>query len=194
MRILDSNGQRLYLTESERSDFLETASRSDREVRTFCMTLAYTGCRISEVLALTGKSIDFGQRAIVVETLKKRTKGIYRSIPVPDQLLDTLNMVHGLCDSTKPKRGQPDRLLWPWSRMTAYRRVIEVMDAAGIPDAPYKTPKGLRHCFGVVAITNGIPLNMVSKWMGHASLEVTAIYANALGEEQRAIAARMWKF
>jgi integrase/recombinase XerD len=28
--------------------------------------------------------------------------------------------------------------------------------------------------------------------MGHASLEVTAIYANALGEEQRSIAARMW--
>jgi hypothetical protein len=28
--------------------------------------------------------------------------------------------------------------------------------------------------------------------MGHASLDVTAIYANALGEEQRKIAARMW--
>jgi integrase/recombinase XerD len=28
--------------------------------------------------------------------------------------------------------------------------------------------------------------------MGHASLEVTAIYANALGAEQRNIAARMW--
>jgi integrase len=34
---------------------------------------------------------------------------------------------------------------------------------------------------------------MLSKWMGHASLEVTAIYANALGEEQRHIAARMWE-
>ncbi len=33
---------------------------------------------------------------------------------------------------------------------------------------------------------------MLSKWMGHASLEVTAIYANALGEEQHNIAARMW--
>lgn len=192
MRILDSNGQRLYLTESERNDFLEAASRASREIRIFCMTLAYTGCRISEVLALKGKSIDFGQRAIVVETLKKRSKGIYRSIPVPDSLLDALNMVHGLRETAKPKRGHPDTLLWPWSRMTAYRRVIEVMNAAGIPDAPHKTPKGLRHCFGVVAITNGIPLNMVSKWMGHASLEVTAIYANALGEEPRVIASRMW--
>jgi hypothetical protein len=29
--------------------------------------------------------------------------------------------------------------------------------------------------------------------MGHASLEVTAIYANALGAEERPIAERMWK-
>ena len=42
------------------------------------------------------------------------------------------------------------------------------------------------------AISSGVPLNMLGKWMGHASLEVTAIYANALGTEERGIAARMW--
>jgi len=57
---------------------------------------------------------------------------------------------------------------------------------------PHKCPKGLRHGYGVHAIGSGVPLNMLSKWMGHASLEVTAIYANALGEEQHNIAARMW--
>lgn len=33
---------------------------------------------------------------------------------------------------------------------------------------------------------------MLKKWMGHASLEVMAIYSNALGEEHK-IAARMWQ-
>jgi hypothetical protein len=37
-----------------------------------------------------------------------------------------------------------------------------------------------------------VPLNMVSKWMGHAKLETTAIYCNAVGEEQQTLAARMW--
>lgn len=193
MKIIDNKGQRLYLTESERESFLEASSKATREVRTFCMVLAYTGCRISEVLSLSGKSIDFGQKAIIVETLKKRTKGIYRAIPVPDTLLDTLDMVHGLKEASKGKKGLLDVLLWNWSRMTAYRRVMEVLEFAGIPDGPHKSPKGLRHGFGVLAVTNGIPLNMVSKWMGHASLEVTSIYANALGEEQRAIASKMWK-
>jgi integrase/recombinase XerD len=193
MQIIDKNGQRLYLTESEREAFFKAANQAKREIRTFCMVLAYTGCRISEVLSLTGKSIDFGQKAIIVETLKKRTKGQYRVIPVPESLLDTLNMVHGLQDASKGKKGQLDALLWDWSRMTAYRHVMAVMNQAHIPDGPHKSPKGLRHSFGVIAVTNGIPLNMVSKWMGHASLEITSIYANALGEEQRAIAARMWK-
>lgn len=192
MQLFDKNGQRLYLTASERDAFLKAAAFGDRSIRTFCMVLTYTGCRISEVLSLTGKSIDFGQRAIVVETLKKRSSGNFRAIPVPDHLLDTLDMVHGLKEASKGKRGQMDWLLWDFSRTTAWRHVQEVMSAAGIQDGPHKCPKGLRHGFGVLAITQGIPLNMVSKWMGHASLEVTAIYANALGEEQRAIASRMW--
>jgi hypothetical protein len=38
-----------------------------------------------------------------------------------------------------------------------------------------------------------VPLNMMQKWLGHARIETTAIYVNALGSEERAIAARMWR-
>ena len=51
---------------------------------------------------------------------------------------------------------------------------------------------GLRHGFGVHAISSGEPLNILSKWMGHATLELTSIYANTLGAEEQGIAARMW--
>ena len=67
------------------------------------------------------------------------------------------------------------------------------MARAAIPDGPQKSPKGLRHGFGVAAIGAGIPLNMLCKWMGYASTETTAIYANAVGEEGQSIAARMWR-
>ncbi|MEE8585673.1 MAG: hypothetical protein V3T83_12570 [Acidobacteriota bacterium] len=39
----------------------------------------------------------------------------------------------------------------------------------------------------------GVPLHMLRKWMGHAKIETTAIYADAIGEEQRELAARMWE-
>jgi integrase/recombinase XerD len=193
MRLHDTEGQRLYLTETERKAFLKAAESCDRQVRTFCMVLVYTGCRLSEALGLTPKSIDFGQKAIVIETLKKRRSGVFRAVPVPDSLLDTLNMVHGIQEASRRKSDPSLNLpLWRWSRPTAWRRVGEVMERAGIQDGAHKCPKGLRHGYGVAAVSKGIPLNMLSKWMGHASLEVTAIYANALGEEQRSIAARMW--
>ena len=82
--------------------------------------------------------------------------------------------------------------MWSWSRTTAWRRMKEVLDAAGIAEGPHKSPKGLRHGYGVQAAVSGVPPNMLRKWMGHASLAVTALYADALGEEQHRIAARMW--
>jgi len=72
--------------------------------------------------------------------------------------------------------------------MTGWRVVHAVMEAAEL-DGPHASPKGLRHGFGVAA---GIPLNLVQKWLGHAQLSTTAIYADAVGEEEQSIAARMW--
>jgi integrase/recombinase XerD len=69
--------------------------------------------------------------------------------------------------------------------------VIEVMEQAGIA-GPQATPKGLRHGFGVACIEKQIPLHLVQRWLGHAQLTTTAIYANAVGEEERGIAARLW--
>jgi site-specific recombinase XerD len=37
-----------------------------------------------------------------------------------------------------------------------------------------------------------IPLNLVQKWLGHAQLSTTAVYANAVGAEEKDIARRMW--
>jgi integrase len=34
--------------------------------------------------------------------------------------------------------------------------------------------------------------NLVQRWLGHAQLSTTAIYADAVGEEECHIAARLW--
>jgi site-specific recombinase XerD len=64
--------------------------------------------------------------------------------------------------------------------------------AAAQIDGTQASPKGLRHGFGVAAVSAGIPLNLVQKWLGHAQLSTTAIYADAVGTEEKNIAARMW--
>jgi integrase len=149
-------------------------------------------CLLAANSGLTPERIDLSGKAVVFESLKKRRQGVYRAVPVPSGLLDALDMVHGVREAQKRGKGHADCLLWPWARNTGWRHVKAVMDAAGIPDGPHRSPKGLRHGYGVHAIGSGVPLNMLSKWMGHATLEVTAIYANALGTEEQGIAARMW--
>jgi integrase/recombinase XerD len=78
------------------------------------------------------------------------------------------------------------------SRATAWRQIKALLRQAGIGQGAAATPKGLRHGFGVAAVTAGIPLNLVQRWLGHAQLSTTAIYADAVGAEEKSIAAKMW--
>jgi integrase/recombinase XerD len=188
LRLYTADGARKYVTASERETFLREAERADRQVRNLCMTLAYAGCRLSEALALTADRIDLAAGVLVLETLKKRQAGIFRAVPVPPAMLDALDLVHGIRE-LHARRGKGHGVrLWPWSRMTGWRAVHTVMEAADL-DGPQASPKGLRHGFGVSA---GIPLNLVQKWLGHARLTTTAIYADATGAEEKDIARRMW--
>lgn len=184
-------GLRKYVTAGEREAFLREADRADRAVRTLCMTLTYAGCRLSEALALTVDRVDLAAGVLTFESLKKRRDGVYRSVPVPPVLLEALDMVHGIREQQSGKGRGRGVLLWPWSRMTGWRAVHDVMVAARL-EGPHASPKGLRHGFGVAAVSAGVPLNLVQKWLGHAQLTTTAIYADAVGAEEKDIARRMW--
>jgi integrase/recombinase XerD len=179
-------GQRKYLTAAERGRFLQATLACERgELRTLCLTLAYTGCRISEALAITAAVIEREAGFIAIRSLKKRKRtAVIREVPVPADLLHALDEVHGIDSSGGP--------LWPLSRCWAWQLVKGIMRTADIPPGPHATPKGLRHSFGIHAIRSGVPLNLVQRWLGHASMTTTAIYLEAMGEEEREIAARMW--
>ena len=191
--LYDANGKRLYLTSAERDAFLEASVDFPRELRTFCNVLYYTGCRISEALALSPSSFDYSGNLVIFETLKKRRRGVFREVPVPAEMLDLLHMTHDIRTiKAKGKNSEKQAPIWTWGRTTAWTKVKRVMIAANIEDGPHRVPKGLRHGYAIHALNKGVPLNMVCKWMGHSKMEVTAIYANAVGEEQQAIASRMW--
>jgi integrase/recombinase XerD len=141
------------------------------------------GCRLSEALALTVARVDLAAGVLAMKSLKKRRTGIFRNVPVPPVLPNALDMVPGVREAQAQRGKSRGDRLWPWSRMTGWLAV-----PAGWP---HVSPKGLRHGFGVAAVTAGIPLNLVQRWLGHAQLTTTAIYANADGAEEKDIASRM---
>lgn len=197
MSLHDRAGNRLYLNVEERAAFLAVARRRPARDRTLCETLHFTGCRPSELIEITPARIDLAGGTVTIRSLKKRKdatgrqKIVFRAVPVPPDYLDTLNTAHGIREAQKARK-RANASIWPLSRVRVWQIVKGVMIEAGIPDAPHRSPKGLRHGFGINATVNGIPLHMVQKWMGHAQLSTTAIYADAVGKEEQDIAARMW--
>jgi len=189
--LYDARGRRKYLVPKERRAFVRAALTVGGEIGTFCAVLAFTGARVSEVLALTPECIDDGNYALNFETLKRRKRGIIRAVPVPQGLLVCLDRAHHYREAQlDPVRGR--LRLWPWSRTTAWRRVKEVMRAAQEPDHVSK-PKALRHAFGAEAALNQVSLSLIKKWMGHAKLETTEIYTSLIGDEERALARLTWQ-
>ncbi len=54
------------------------------------------------------------------------------------------------------------------------------------------SPKGLRHGFGVKATQSTRNPRLVQKWLGHTTLEMTTIYMDVIGDEERDAARKMW--
>ncbi|WP_340151430.1 site-specific integrase [uncultured Sneathiella sp.] len=183
--LYDREGRRKYIGQQERARLLEVIDTlPSSEVRIFCLVLAYTGARLSEILSLTANQIDHDAGVVVIHTLKKRQRYVYRAVPLPPSLLKDLKNISG-----QKSDGQR---LWSWSRTTGWTRIKEIMKAAGI-SGPQASPKGLRHGFAVYAMLAGVPLTIVSKWLGHSSIKTTAIYTEVVGAEERKFAENIWK-
>lgn len=183
-------GDRKYVNWHERRRVLEAMeSRLERDRALFALVLAWTGGRISEVLAVRPSSFQVESNLVALRTLKRRRPHV-REIPINPDLMDALDRQFDL----RTLQSNPETAnvrLWPWSRITAWRFVKSVMVEAGIVGRA-ASPRGLRHGFGVGTLQANVPLNLVQRWMGHANMATTAIYADVSGVEEAQMAARFW--
>lgn len=189
MDLFTSAGARKYLNSAERHRFEAAAQDMPPEMRLFCLVLLWSGCRISEALAITPMAVDREARAIAFVTLKRRRRNVVRQIPMPPALIDELTEAFNLPEREKDAHERAARL-WNWNRTTAWRHVKAAMRLAGV-SASAAMPKGLRHGFGVAAF-QAVPPHLVQRWLGHASLRTTAIYGDVSGQEERLLAKRLW--
>lgn len=153
------DGQRKYLTPSERARFLAAAANRPPTIETLCLTLVWTGCRISEALDLTRADLDVDDGIVAVRCLKKRRPGIVREVPVPSDYLASLLDVH--------PPGPPHERLWGIARNTAWRYIKDVMQDAGI--------------VGVAAS----PKACAMLWCARAALRCTTELGSALAGPRR---------
>jgi site-specific recombinase XerD len=75
---------------------------------------------------------------IVFVTLKRRRRGVFRAVAVPDRLTRPLGRVRDTLN--------PSTRVWSFPRASAYQLIKDCMGRAGIAGG-MASPKGLRHGF-----------------------------------------------
>lgn len=179
----DREGRRKYLNRAEGEKFLAQVVQMPKLNALFCLTLYYTGCRISEALRLRQCDFDAEIQTILIRSLKKRGRKQIRRIPIPEFLGQELKNV---LDTRE------ENPIWRFSRTTGWRIVKRAMNDAGISGI-HGTAKGLRHGFGVRGVLGQVPVTLIQNWMGHADPSTTAIYLAVQDEEERALIERTWR-
>lgn len=185
-----ANGARKYLNRDERKRALAAMEKLRADRALFALTLAWTGARVSEVLALTASSFQIERGIVAIQTLKRRRQ-VVREIPLPPPLMTALDHHFRIAATQRNPQGA-DHRLWPWCRSTAWRHIKKVMRRAGIAGR-CACPRGLRHAFGVGTLQSGVPLNLVQRWLGHARMSTTAIYADVCGPDEITFAKSFWQ-
>ena len=136
------------------------------------LTLLYSsGLRISELLNLILKDIDFKTR-----TMRIRGKGDKDRIVLFDQeSLDLLNEYNNLRDSSN------EFLIYNKNGNKLSSRYVEILikkyaERAGIKKKV--TPHVLRHSFATHLLKHGVDIRIIQQLLGHASLSTTQIYTS----------------
>ena len=175
-------GKRLpvFVNEEETKKLVETLTQTSDtwkslNAKMLIIIFYSTGMRLSELLSLKEKQIDFSRSSIKV--LGKGNKE--RVIPVSEETIENIRQYQELRNK---EIGSSDGFLLVTEKgkklypKYAYLLVNQYLGTVGTLDK--KSPHVLRHTFATHLMNNGADLNAVKELLGHSSLASTQIYTH----------------
>jgi integrase len=181
----------VYLTHQQ----VAALAAASGEFEGLVLTLAYTGLRWGEAVALSVRDLDLlRRRATISENAVQSGKQIHvgtpkahkqRTVPLPEFLL------HYLARQCEGK--SRDDLLWSGNDGGHLRRphptsgwFAKAVAGSGVART---TPHDLRHTAASLAVSAGANVKAVQKMLGHASAAMTLdIYADLFDDDLEAVA------
>ena len=168
--------ERVYLTEAEIQSIIEKDFKTERLslVRDIFLFSCFTGLAYIDVKNLTKSHISFGidgEKWIFTHRQKTESASKIPILPVTQMIIDKYE--------NHPQCNNEDKLLPILSnqKMNAYLKEI-----AGVCEIEKELTFHIaRHTFATtVTLTNGVPIESVSKMLGHKNLRTTQHYAKVL--------------
>jgi integrase len=165
-------GSRLRFLNREEEEKLTATigSRNPEYLPVFLLAL-HVGMRLSEQLRAKVGDFDAATGMLLVNQKKvKKAPGI-RFVPLSPVAVDAYNALAG-----KRPKGSPLCLNLDGNPLSEVRYWFDVaMEKAGIEDFTWHC---LRHCFASRLVMAGVPLAVVSKYLGHSTIQQTMKYSH----------------
>jgi site-specific recombinase XerD len=181
---------RPYLTETELKKLMEFQSPFERlnKVRDFFVFSCFTGLAYIDVKQLRRCEIEHNEGNYWIRTRRQKTRA-RANIPllnIPMEIIRKYSILEAL---------QPEDLVLPMpsnQKINAYLK--ELADLCGIPKT--LTFHIARHTFATtVTMMNGVPIETVSKMLGHKNITSTQHYARIVdqkvGEDMQLLSQRL---
>lgn len=143
-----------------------------------------TGMRLSELIGLGNKDVDFS--ASLLKVTGKRNK--QRLIPFGDELKDAMLEYINVRNETAPVRA--DAFFIRENGEPLYKNLVYNLvkrNLSKVATLKKKSPHVLRHTFATTMLNNDAELGAVKELLGHASLSTTEIYTHATFEELKKV-------
>ncbi len=139
-----------------------------------------TGMRLSELIGLDDKDVDFS--ASLLKVTGKRNK--QRLIPFGDELQELMLEYINVRNETIPERSEAFFIRENGERL--YKNLVYNLvkrNLSKVVTLKKKSPHVLRHTFATTMLNNEAELGAVKELLGHESITTTEIYTHATFEE-----------
>lgn len=166
-----------------REQVLKMLGSADNQTEKLIINFLWeTGCRVSEMLLVKKKDIQFKENFIYTKNLKRKKtdkkgnpiepKKEWKTVPVSD------NLALLLFEYTKGMR--PNDNIFALSRFQVYRIVLRLAKSIGINAVGIKERHPHPHCFrhgmAIDWLNSGGDTTKLCEVLGHSKLEVTQMY------------------
>ena len=143
-----------------------------------------TGMRLSELIGLDNKDVDFS--ASLLKVTGKRNK--QRLIPFGDELQELMLEYINVRNETIPERSEAFFIRENGERL--YKNLVYNLvkrNLSKVATLKKKSPHVLRHTFATTMLNNEAELGAVKELLGHESITTTEIYTHVTFEELKKV-------
>lgn len=171
--------EKIPLTKEELKRLIDTPCK-DELYKNAALFSAFTGLRISDIVKLKWSEVGRNKDGYILNIRQKKTKGLLREHPISDKAYSFTG------GNKNPKTMPQEQQVFAGLEYSSYRNLFLYRWIASAGITKEIKLHNFRHTYAYLMLDAKVPIQVVSKLMGHKSLSTTMVYVKVFEQEKRA--------